>query len=232
MSSAVRIAAAVPNLGERLLKVLVKIWGGNADRAVRVLAFLRLRELTIAGWSGLMAPALKQSYLAFVRNSKFVSAQSLPNTVFMANCVVELYGLDPQLAYQQAFIYIRQLAIHLRNALRAPQKDGQRSVYTWKYLNCLRVWSMVLTQHFDVLKALVYPFVQVCLGTMDLLPSARYFPVRYHVCEWLVPLCRMARCLVPLAPYLTQPVTATDYSKSVVFSNLGGWRRTLVFAAG
>lgn len=215
MPPAVRLASAFPVLGEKLLRALLKIWSGGSERAFRVLAFLRLRELTIAGWSSLMAPALKGVYLAYVRNSKFVSAQTLPDTLFMANCVVEMYGLDPQLSYQQCFIYVRQLAIHLRNALRAPQKDGQRSVYTWKYLNCLRVWSMVLKQHFGVLQALVYPFVQVCLGTMDLLPSARYYPVRYHVCEWLIPLCREARILVPLAPYLTQPVTSTDFAKQL-----------------
>ena len=35
----------------------------------------------------------------------------------MAQCVIELFGLDLHVAYEHAFVYIRQLAIQLRSAL-------------------------------------------------------------------------------------------------------------------
>jgi hypothetical protein len=80
-----------PKLATKLLKVLLRIWS-LADPKTRVHAFLRLRQLAmeVAVNHGLLEATLKGIYLTYVRNSKFVSAQSLPGIVFMANCVYDI----------------------------------------------------------------------------------------------------------------------------------------------
>ncbi len=66
--------------------------------------------------------------------------------------------------HQHGFVYIRQLAIHLRTAVAARSKDSFRSVYNWQFLNSLRLWAAVLCAHAPAdaqLRALVYPLTQV-----------------------------------------------------------------------
>ena len=69
----------------------------------------------------------KGLYLTFVRYSKFSNANVAAGQAFMAQCVVELFGLDLNVAYEHAFVYIRQLAIQLRSALTATAQKSQET---------------------------------------------------------------------------------------------------------
>lgn len=60
--------------------------------------------------------------MAFVKNSKFTSPSTWPAINFMKHSLVEMFALDATKAYQYAFVYIRQLSIHLRNAITVKKK--------------------------------------------------------------------------------------------------------------
>lgn len=64
--------------------------------------------------------------MAFVRNCKFTSASSLPSIKFMTSSLVELLAMDPPTSYHHGFVYIRQLAVHLRTAITSGKKDSQQ----------------------------------------------------------------------------------------------------------
>lgn len=61
-------------------------------------------------------------YIAYIRGAKFVSANTLPQINFMKQTLVTLLTINSSLSYQHSFLYIRQLAIHLRNAITIQKK--------------------------------------------------------------------------------------------------------------
>lgn len=61
-------------------------------------------------------------HLSYVRNTKFVSPNSLPGINFMRQSLCEMFALDNTISYHMVFLYIRQLAIHLRSAITLKKK--------------------------------------------------------------------------------------------------------------
>ena len=79
----------------------------------------------------------------YVRNAKFLNEQSRPGILMMSRCLLEMYGADLRSSYQHAFIYIRQLAIHLRGAITKRTRESLRNVYNWQYVRGEKILELV-----------------------------------------------------------------------------------------
>ncbi|XP_064385137.1 nucleolar complex protein 2 homolog [Halichondria panicea] len=199
-----RCVVCLPRVCKGLEKQLIECWACG-DHHVQVMAFLALRDITLIKPHPSLGETLKKLYLAFVRNCKFTSAETLPRVRFMENCLVELLSLDTPTTYQLGFVYIRQLAIHLRAAITSGKKDAQQAVYNWQFVHCLDLWGRVLGHLTDTkLRPLVYPLVQVVLGTVSLQPSPRYYPLRLHLTKTLIELGQSTDTFIPSAPFLLE----------------------------
>eukprot|EP00163_Fabomonas_tropica_P027458 TRINITY_DN5292_c0_g1_i3.p1 TRINITY_DN5292_c0_g1~~TRINITY_DN5292_c0_g1_i3.p1 ORF type:complete len:823 (-),score=265.12 TRINITY_DN5292_c0_g1_i3:127-2595(-) len=201
-------------LARKYLKLLVSVWTTSAE-STRVQAFIVLRKLALNAPYPFIDQCIKAVYLGYVRNAKFTNAKTLPAITFMSNCVTELMGVDLQVTYQHAFSYIRQLAIHLRNAINTKSKESHQNVYSWQFINSLKCWVSVLSRYADSgeLQPLVYPLTQVIIGTIQLVPTTRYFPLRFHCARMLNDLSRAADTYVPLAPLILEVLDSAELKK-------------------
>jgi nucleolar complex protein 2 len=175
---------------------------------------MSLRKLAVVQSTKFLNTVLKRMYLSFVANSKFTSPKSRPLIVLMENCLIEMYNLDHHTTYQHGFVYIRQLAVHLRTAMVQQKKDSYQTVYNWQYIHCIELWCRVLGDCVsETLKPLIYPLVQTTLGVMRLIPTPRYYPLRFHCIHSLNTLADKTNTLIPVAPALLEVLDSTALRK-------------------
>ncbi|KAI4457211.1 nucleolar complex 2 and rad4-related [Holotrichia oblita] len=199
---------------KQVFKKLINLWG-TADETVRVIAFLCIIRLINNEQQNNLDMVLKSMYMTYVQNSKFVSPSTLPMINFMRRSLVEMYSIDLNVSYQHVFLYIRQLAIHLRNAITVKKKENIQAVYNWQYVNSLKLWGNLLgiNSNKSQLQPLIYPFVQVCLGTINLIPTVQYYPLRFHLTELLIEFSSSTQIFIPILPFLLEILTSYDFNK-------------------
>lgn len=213
--------ASFPKITRAFVKRMVRMWSGGEEH-VRVMAFVGINKLFRIIPQAMVDFSIKQLYTNFVKNCKFTSANTLPLIVFMQNSLVEIFSYNPTTTYQHGFVYIRQLAIHLRNALLQKKKESFQSVYNWQFIHCLRLWSRVLSEipSNNTLEPLIYPLVQVTVGVIRLNPTSRYYPLRFHCVRSLNLLSQATGKFIPVAPYLLEILDSTEFNKETKLSTI------------
>ncbi|CAG4998374.1 unnamed protein product [Parnassius apollo] len=206
--------ACFSRISKQSLKKLIMLWS-SGEETVRVLAFLCILRITRNQQAALLDLVLKAMYLTYVKNSKFVSPSTWPGINFMRRSLVEMFSLDLNASYQHVFLYIRQLAIHLRNAIVVQKVENRQAVYNWQFINSLHLWADLIaaTSNKQQLQPLLYPLVMVITNTIKLVPTHQYYPLRFHCAEILINLSKETNTFIPVLPFLVEVLTTYDFNK-------------------
>ena len=201
-----------------LARVVTNVWSSPSNtEATRIAAFLVLRRLTVIGDPGIRENVLKAVYQGLVKGSRNTTVHTIGGVNLMKNSASELWGMDTGVGYTTAFTFIRQLAIHLRSSIQNNANEGYKNVYNWQYIHSLDFWSRVLSAHCTAqdspLRPLIYPFVQVTLGALRLIPTATYFPLRFQLTRALLRLSRATGTYIPLAAPLYEVLNSAEMRK-------------------
>ncbi|KYN06176.1 PREDICTED: nucleolar complex protein 2 homolog [Cyphomyrmex costatus] len=196
-----------------LLKILLKLWSA-AEETVRIIAFLNILHIATSK-KFVLDELLETMYEKYVQTVKFVSFDTLPGINFMRQSLLEIYLLDHNTSYSLAFLHIRQLAIDLRNAVTLKNKKNLQAVYNWQYINSLRFWAELITKSKDksMLRSLLYPLVQIIIGTIKINPTAQYYPLRFHCLKMLITISKETGTFIPILPFLLEILESYDFNK-------------------
>ncbi|MPC17800.1 Nucleolar complex protein 2 [Portunus trituberculatus] len=203
-----------PAVCKMLLKRLITLWA-TSEKRVRVVAFVAIFRLAQNLPPKPLEWVLKRLYLTYVQNSRFTSPSTWGLIDFMRLSLVELYALDQVLAYKHAFVYIRQMAFHLRNAIMVKKKERIQLVYNWQYIHCIHLWAELLskTHPSPALQPVIYPLTQIAIGTMKLQPTPSFYPLVFHVCDILTELSRHTSTFIPVLPFLLEILNKAPLGK-------------------
>ncbi|KAI1160430.1 Noc2p family-domain-containing protein [Nemania serpens] len=209
-----------------LIKTVVGFWSQpTSSDTTRITAFLVLRRLMVVGDKGTREALLKATYQGLIAGARATNVNTVQGINLMKNSAAELWGLDQSIGYTTAYNFIRQLAIHLRNSIVHNQNESYKRVYNWQYIHSLDFWSFVLSEHCNLLREaeagkesqlrlLIYPLVQVTLGAMRLIPTATYFPLRFHMIRSLLRISRSTGTYIPLASVLLEVLNSAEMRRS------------------
>lgn len=219
---------------KQIFAAVVGIWSSinNVETQVATYAFLNnsAREYP----KSTLEIILKSTYSSFLKNCRKTNAHTIDLINFSKNSAVELFGIDELLSYQVGFEFVRQLAVHLRNTITNTSnvsatlgKDAYKAIYNWQFAHSLDFWSRVLAQHCNPekelakhksqespLRSLIYPLVQVTLGTIRLIPTAQFFPLRFYLIRSLIRLSQGSGVYIPIYPLISEILTSTAFTKS------------------
>ncbi|KAG5922298.1 hypothetical protein E4U42_005518 [Claviceps africana] len=226
-----------------LAKAVVNFWAQPASsETTRITAFLVLRKLVMIGDKGIRETVLKAVYQGLVQGCRVTNHNTIQGINLMKNSAAELWGIDPSIGYTTAFTFIRQLAIHLRNSIVNNKNDSFRMVYNWQFTHSLDFWSCVLAEHCsplkeaeagkeNQLKLLIYPLVQVTLGAIRLIPTAIYFPLRFHLIRSLLRTSRATGTYIPLSSSILEVLSSAEMKKPPKASTLKAFDFAVAYKA-
>ena len=212
-----------------VVNAVVNIWSSSSSLETQISAFAWMNNASKEYPKSVLEIILRSTYSSFIKNCGKTNVHTTPLLNFQKNSAAELFGLNPTLGYQIGFEYVRQLAVHLRGSVNNPTKDSYKTIYNWKYCHGLDFWSRVISVQITAkdgetienpLEKLSYPLIQVTIGTIKLIPTAQFFPLRFYLIRSLIRLSHNTGVYIPLFPLLSEILHASMFSRNPKRENL------------
>ncbi|KAL0419642.1 UNVERIFIED_CONTAM: Nucleolar complex protein 2 [Sesamum radiatum] len=192
--------AAFPALLRKYIKVALHFWGTGSG-ALPVVSFLFLRDSCIRLGSDCLDDCIKGMYKAYVLNCQFVNSTKLQHLQFLSKGKEEPSSSKKEKGKEAPS--------------SSAKKETFRKVYQWKYINCLELWTGVVSAYSSEteLAPLAYPLTQIITGVARLVPSACYFPLRLRCVRMLSRISAATGTFIPVSLLLLDMLEIKELRK-------------------
>jgi len=221
-------------LARLMIKTVVSIWAHSEEESTRGMAYFTLYCWSLYDSDKYLPKILKKMQSSFKDDiSKQGNLRRLAVTLFAANSLVDLFGLDIGISYSSIFIHLRELAVTLKRAITSQGKEFRYLVENWQFVNQLRLYGMVLSSYpeKDQLRPLIYPYVQIALGVLNFSYSPNCFGLLFHCAHFLNDLMKHSNVYIPLASSLIRVLFCAELKKKPTNNEVKEkpiiWRTTL-----
>lgn len=225
---------------KQIINAVVEVWAGASKLDTQVATYAFLNNAAREFPKSVLEIILRSSYSVFLKSCRTTNPHTIDKLNFAKNSAAELFAIDQQLSYTIGFDFVRQLAVHLRNSLTGTSssatsagQEAYKTIYNWQFCHSLDFWSRVLaltcnperevTDHksqTSPLRSLIYPLIQVTLGTIRLIPTAQFFPLRFYLVRSLIRLSQGTQVFIPIFPLILEILTSTAVTKPGKSTNL------------
>lgn len=191
-------------LTKKLSKEIIRLWA-EASEKIRVICLLCLiRIYTKLRDDEKKHAIIKKLYTTFLDKCRITKHETMSMIGFMRHSLIELYKIDPKVAFKQAQTTCQQLIVTLKNAHNHKNEETYKTVLNWQFANCLILLSQLISSLSEdsPIRSLTQQIIQLNLGAINLLTSPRYYPYYCHLIENLVHLSISVKVFIPVLPLM------------------------------
>ncbi|KAA1123664.1 Nucleolar Complex 2 protein [Puccinia graminis f. sp. tritici] len=146
--------------------------------------------------------------------------------------LLELWSSSSDQVRVAAILSLRRIAVAADSTtMESIMKEGFQAVYNWQYIHSLDFWSLVLSSACEknsngsrsepsALQPLIYPLVQITIGVIKLIPTSRYYPLRFHCIRLLLRLIQRTGTFIPLTPFLLDMIDSPLFKRQPTSTSL------------
>lgn len=193
-------------LTKKLLKEIVRLWAEAGEKTRVVCLLVLIRIYTKLQDEEMKQLVIKMLYNSFLEKCRITKYETMSMIGFMRHSLIEIYKLDPKIAFKQAQTSCQQLSLTLKNAITHKNEETNKTVLNWQFANCLILLSNLITSQDEKspVKSLTHQVIQLNLGAINLLHSPRYYPFYCHLIENLIDLSESSNLFIPVLPLIVR----------------------------
>ena len=164
----------------QVVKVVSECWADRSNHELEISSFLLLERIAKLDMEQYYQEIARKAFSAYLKKAAASSLETLPKIAFMQQCLVQLFALDINFTYKQAFDSLKSIVLLVKAVTIDKKKEMQPELCSWKTVHTLYLWVSLYgsIKNYGILSSLVYPIVETIKEIISYACGPRFYPLR------------------------------------------------------